>query len=205
MTAAAGNFLLPAERAVSLRSAGYDFLAFYTAGTFLRTAQADQLYDVEAVCVFQQNLARRHGLELSERAVGPFWNPPFYWRGRIDELARDRIISVMILATPLLMPFYFDYDLLLLAVPAALAAREAIARGYDERGVTLAWAALYAWLVVKPHVAALTHANGTVVLIAIVTGATMRNAIGRRTSRARAMTAVPHTFDEAAARPRAAA
>jgi hypothetical protein len=38
-----------------------------------------------------------------------------------DEFARDRIISITILTMPLLMPFYFDYDLLLLAVPAVLA------------------------------------------------------------------------------------
>ena len=33
----------------------------------------------------------------------------------------------MIVAMPLLMPFYFDYDLLLLAVPAVLLAGEILA------------------------------------------------------------------------------
>ena len=47
---------------------------------------------------------------------------------RGDEMSRDRIISITILSMPLLMPFYFDYDLLLLAVPAVLAARERCAR-----------------------------------------------------------------------------
>ena len=32
-------------------------------------------------------------------------------------VGRDRLIAATIVATPLLMPFYFDYDLLLLSVP----------------------------------------------------------------------------------------
>ena len=39
---------------------------------------------------------------------------------------RDRLIGATITAMPLLMPFYFDYDLLLLAVPATLYAAERI-------------------------------------------------------------------------------
>jgi len=401
-TAALGNFFLPGDRAVSLRSAGYDFLAFYTGGTFVRTGQADKLYDLDAVRAFQQDVARRHGLELRPAAVGPFWNPPFYawvfaplsalpyraafycwtiinlaclsgamvilcrmlagrpdaslrescmgeapmprnwrtwglvplltltsmplimslghgqnacvsllilsgavalWRGgrffvagavagllfykpqlglvvaavmiaccgwralaglmmsgaalllvtlaalpgalaafiekvpanlaymqverpymwdrhvtlkafwrlliqgyepggtstlsmalwlatalllaafvfacvwklrrRDDSLARDRAISIAIVAMPLLMPFYFDYDLLLLAVPAVLAAREPNA----DRLSVAAWVALYAWLMVNPHVAALTRVNGTVVLLAALAGVTMARAM----------------------------
>ena len=37
---------------------------------------------------------------------------------------RDRLIAAAIAATPLLMPFYFDYDQLLLAIPAVLLAAE---------------------------------------------------------------------------------
>lgn len=422
-TAAIGNLFLPAERAVSLRSAGYDFLAFYTGGTFVRTGQVEKLYDLDAVQAFQHDLAARHALELRPQAIGPFWNPPFYawvfaplsalpyrtafyvwtminlaglagamvilcrivapvpgacirggqpllnaaagaasctgeapvpradwrtsglvplltltsmplitslghgqnaclsllilagavalwhgerffaagaiagllfykpqlgavvaavmivccgwralaglamtgtalllvtivtlpgtlaaflakmpgnltfmqvqrpylwdrhvtlksfWRllvqgyapgemstaamtlyvasallaaacvvacifklrGRGDETSRDRIISITILSMPLLMPFYFDYDLLLLAVPAVLAARERA----TGRGVTIAWIALYAWLIVNPHVAALTRVNGTVILLALLAGMTMVRAV-RKTAAATA-------------------
>ena len=76
VTAMVGNFFLPAERAVSLRSAGYDFLAFYTGGTFVRTGQSEKLYDLEAVRAFQHGMARETGIELRPGAVGPFWNPP---------------------------------------------------------------------------------------------------------------------------------
>ena len=77
------------------------------------------------------------------------------------------------------MPFYFDYDLLLLAVPAVLAAR-----GRDADGrVIAAWVALFAWLMVNPHVAALTRVNGTVVLLALLAGVTMARAMrGESTS-----------------------
>jgi hypothetical protein len=423
-TAAVGNSFLPADRAVSLRSAGFDFLAFYTGGTFVRTGQAEKLYDLDAVRAFQQDLAREQGLELRSTAVGPFWNPPFYawvfaplsalpypaaffcwtmlnvaclggamfllcrmlavpidpslrgncmgeapmprwqtwgliplltltsmplimaighgqnacvsllilcgaialWRGgrcfgagavagllfykpqlglvvaavmiaccgrralaglastgaalllvtiatlpgalaafiektqanlatmqierpylwdrhvtlksfwrllvqgyepgptstvttalwlgtsvllaacaaacvcrlrrRDDEIARDRAISVAILSMPLLMPFYFDYDLLLLAVPAVLAARR-----HDADGrVIAAWVALYAWLMVNPHVAALTRVNGTVVLLAALAGVTMARAMRE----SRATTAVREETAELTPLPRAA-
>ena len=374
---------------MSLRSAGYDFLAFYTAGTFVRTGEFEKLYDLDAVRAFQQDVARRHAFEMRPDAVGPFWNPPVYalpfaplsalpyptafavwtvvnlicfagamtilcrtlggdwrtwalvpllkltstpfimsighgqntclsllilsgavalWRGqrlftaglvagllfykpqlgavvacvmvaccgwralaglattglalllttlltlpgtihaflatmpgnlafmqvdrpylwdrhvtlkafwrllvqgyapgemstpatllylttaallaaavvtclwklrRRDDArdSRDGIISVTVLSMPLLMPFYFDYDLLLLAVPATLAAREAIARGGAGRAEILAWLALYAWLVVNPHVATITRVNGTVILLAAVTAITMARAM----------------------------
>jgi hypothetical protein len=91
---------------------------------------------------------------------------------REDETACDGIISLTVLTMPLLMPFYFDYDLLLLAVPAVLGARE---RAMD-RGLTLAWIALYAWLIVNPHVAAMTRVNGTVMLLATLAMMTMARA-----------------------------
>jgi hypothetical protein len=93
-----------------------------------------------------------------------------------DAIARDRIISLTILSMPLLMPFYFDYDLLLLAVPAVLTARQAIVRGGD-RGVAIPWVALYAWLIVNPHVAATTRVNGTVILLATLVVVTVSRAI----------------------------
>jgi hypothetical protein len=70
------NYFQPADKAITRKSAGHDFLAFYTAGTFVRTGRADQLYDLPAVKEFQRDLVQREGLELREDAFGPFWNPP---------------------------------------------------------------------------------------------------------------------------------
>jgi len=71
------NGFQPADKTVTRKSAGHDFLAFYTAGTFVRTGRADQLYDLPAVKAFQHDLVQREGLELrGEDAFGPFWNPP---------------------------------------------------------------------------------------------------------------------------------
>src|SRR2546430_4183331 len=42
------------------------------------------------------------------------------WKSSRRTASPDRAIAATIAAMPLLMPFYFDYDLLLLAVPATL-------------------------------------------------------------------------------------
>jgi hypothetical protein len=410
-TAAGMNAFVPADKAVTLRSAGYDFLAFYTAGSFVRTGRARELYDLPAVRAFEHEVARREGLELREESVGPYWNPPllawafvplsalpyrtawfawtivnlacfagavgilasllaqsgaaesageapvpgptpqharidwrtwglvplltatsvpfiealglaqntcvsllivsaavalwrrgrglaagavvgllFYkpqlsallaaalvvscgWRAvaglamtgsavllatsltlpgtilyflrklpanihimqvervylwdrhvtlkafwrllvqgfdvgeatrltqvlylitaaaaaaclvamifklrrREDAVSRGRLIGATVVAMPLLMPFYFDYDLLLLAVPATLLACEAAATGEKtDRKLVAAWAALYAWLMVNAAVAEATRVNGTVVLLAVVAGMMVRRAM----------------------------
>jgi hypothetical protein len=75
-TATVMNCFQPEDKAVTRKSAGHDFLAFYTAGTFVRTGRADQLYDLPAVKAFERELVQRQGLELREDAFGPFWNPP---------------------------------------------------------------------------------------------------------------------------------
>ena len=77
-TAVVMNFIQPSERSVSRKSAGHDFLAFYTAGTFVRTGRAAQLYDLDAVRSFQRDMVAREHLELPETSFGPFWNPPFF-------------------------------------------------------------------------------------------------------------------------------
>jgi hypothetical protein len=73
-----GNFFTPADKSVSRKSAGHDFLAFYTGGTFIRTGRSAQLYDLNAIGAFQRDLAKREGLELPDDVLGPFWNPPFF-------------------------------------------------------------------------------------------------------------------------------
>ena len=72
------NFFQSPERQVTRKSAGHDFLAFYTAGTFVRTGRSAQLYDLEAVKAFEQNLVRQQGLELRPDDFGPYWNPPLF-------------------------------------------------------------------------------------------------------------------------------
>lgn len=85
-------------------------------------------------------------------------------------LTRDRLISAMIVATPLLMPFYFDYDLLLLAIPAVLLAAERMNREITgtDRWLVPAWVVLYLWLMVNPDVAEKTRLNLAVLLLASV-------------------------------------
>src|SRR6185369_7186578 len=56
---------------------GHDFLAFYTAGSFVSEGRTHDLYDLEKVKIFQHDLARHEQLEIGE-SFGPFWNPPFY-------------------------------------------------------------------------------------------------------------------------------
>ncbi len=66
-------------RQLTIHNAGYDFIAFYTAGTFVREGRVGDLYKLDAVRDFQHEVARRSQLELGE-AFGPFWNPPvFAW------------------------------------------------------------------------------------------------------------------------------
>jgi hypothetical protein len=142
---------------------------------------------------------------------------------------RERVIVATIAAMPLLMPFYFDYDLMLLAVPTVLAAGEILGgnehlfsrlaceprpgapgrvrfsgRNHGEpaafglpsipsakadpttrppgpsgqarrlkgelsdQWMVRAWVALYAWMLINPGVAARTHVNLTVPLLAVV-------------------------------------
>ena len=55
---------------------GLDFIAFYTAGSFVNDGRQHELYDLRAVAAFQHELAHRNGVELGD-ATGPWWNPPF--------------------------------------------------------------------------------------------------------------------------------
>jgi Glycosyltransferase family 87 len=84
-------------------------------------------------------------------------------------LHRDRLITATITAMPLLMPFYFDYDLLLLAVPLTLYAIERISHpqftNSTDARFTLAWTSLFAWLYFNPAIALHTHVSGTVILL----------------------------------------
>ena len=93
------------------------------------------------------------------------------WSLATERTWRDRLIAATICCAPLLMPFYFDYDLLLLAIPATLLAAEVLARPIDasvtrsERWTTRLWVALYAWMLINPGMTGLTRLNGNVILL----------------------------------------
>lgn len=85
-----------------------------------------------------------------------------------SSLARDRLIIATIVATPLLMPFYFDYDLLLLAVPATLFAAECLRRSHADRPILACWIALYIWQMINDEFAGRFHVNVSVLLITLL-------------------------------------
>ncbi|HZL36484.1 MAG TPA: glycosyltransferase family 87 protein [Tepidisphaeraceae bacterium] len=91
-------------------------------------------------------------------------------------IRRDRLIAATIAATPLLMPFYFDYDQLLLAVPAVLLAADLIRRDRaislraGDRWLLRIWPVYYVWLMLNPDIALLTRVNLSVPLLAVVAG-----------------------------------
>jgi alpha-1,2-mannosyltransferase len=102
-----------------------------------------------------------------------------------DNLPRDRFIAAAVAATPLLMPFYFDYDLLLLAVPAVLIAgemmgRRSASRSWTERGLLVAWPAFYGWMLINADVAEATRVNLGVPLLACLFSLLVARALPRR-------------------------
>ena len=68
---------LGAAKSVTSKTLGYDFLPFYTAGTFAREGRFEELYNLDAVRQFEQETARQAGMENTD-ILGPWWNPPFY-------------------------------------------------------------------------------------------------------------------------------
>jgi hypothetical protein len=79
--------------------------------------------------------------------------------------SRDRLIAATVAVMPLVMPFYFDYDLLMLAVPAVLVAADRMPCG---RWHLAAWCGLYVALTVNADLALLTRVNPAVPLLTAV-------------------------------------
>lgn len=87
--------------------------------------------------------------------------------------ARDALIAASVASTPLLIPYFMDYDLLLLAVPATLFANDVLARGSMSSGdawLVRAWVALYLWAYLNPGLSGLLRVSLTVPLLATVAG-----------------------------------
>ena len=79
--AAAVNPLLPPDKAVSHRSSGHDFLAFYAAGTFVRTGRSRELYDLPAVRAFVDGSAgstlhMMRSASISDRPCSSYGDAP---------------------------------------------------------------------------------------------------------------------------------
>ncbi|MDB5298052.1 MAG: hypothetical protein JWO31_4035 [Phycisphaerales bacterium] len=126
---------------------------------------------------------------------------PFDHADRSSPEHRDRLIAATVLATPLLMPFYFDYDLLLLAVPAVLLAGLKLRHGRMtdssacDRMIRVVGPALYAWLLLNADVGERTRVNLAVPLLAVLATAV---ALPRRREEAAAQEALT---DETAGEP----
>jgi hypothetical protein len=93
----------------------------------------------------------------------------------LRQIQLDRLISATILSTPLIMPFYFDYDLILLAIPATLMARDVIirrARGADVGGegkINLRlWTMAFVAMMIGVHLATWTRVNVVVPLLGVL-------------------------------------
>jgi hypothetical protein len=77
LTLVIGNHFLGTDKSVTRQMLGHDFLAFYTAGSFVRQGRTNDLYNLDAVRDFEQATAHAAGLEVG-KSFGPWWNPPFY-------------------------------------------------------------------------------------------------------------------------------
>ena len=89
-------------------------------------------------------------------------------------VSRDRLIAATITIMPLLMPYYMDYDLLLLAVPAVLLAAERNRADYRAdragRALIIGWSVLFPWLFINAEFGAVTRVSLTVPLMALLAG-----------------------------------
>ena len=82
-----------------------------------------------------------------------------------NEDARESFLITAMTAMPLLLPYFLDYDLLLLAVPATLYARRFISN--PPHLGSASWTALYVCLLINPGLGRLTHVNLAVPLLCV--------------------------------------
>lgn len=111
-----------------------------------------------------------------------------YRSGNRDPISRDRLIAAAIASMPMLMPYYMDYDLLLLAVPAVLLATEwtqkpaLIVR--RDHWLFAAWVVLCVETHFNPGIAGNSHWNLAVPLLALISILHIARCIRPRTSTA---------------------
>ena len=93
---------------------------------------------------------------------------------------RDRLIAATIAITPLLLPYYLDYDLLLLSIPAALFAADVIASPKQtrvDRWTTRAWLALFLGTYANPGLSGMMRVSLTVPLLAALAAGLIARAL----------------------------
>jgi hypothetical protein len=93
------------------------------------------------------------------------------WRHRTGETPVVRVIAAAIVSMPLLMPFYFDYDLLLLAVPAVLFASEIVQQrelNAEDRWLIRAWVALFLVMFFNASVSGIIRLHLAVISLSVV-------------------------------------
>lgn len=86
--------------------------------------------------------------------------------------SRDHLIAATVAVTPLLLPYYLDYDLLLLSVPAVLFAGQqlhATGSTRTDRWTLRAWVGLCLWLYANPASSGMMRVSLTAPLLAAVT------------------------------------
>jgi hypothetical protein len=104
------------------------------------------------------------------------------WRNR-KSTSRDRIIAAVIATAPLIMPYYLDYDLLLLAVPAVLLASEMIDRDSSQplpKGdvwLIRLWIAFFLLLLINPALTKVLQVNLSVPMLTAIAGLAIARAI----------------------------
>jgi hypothetical protein len=113
-----------------------------------------------------------------------------YWKSpKLYSL--DLLIASAIASMSLLMPYYMDYDLLLLAVPAVLVARETITKahtsGHVNRLLPWAWGALFVALYVNPGLSSQSRINLAAPLVGLVAWLLMFPCIRQRRAGERAI------------------
>jgi alpha-1,2-mannosyltransferase len=107
----------------------------------------------------------------------------------------DRLIAATIAAMPLMMPYYMDYDLMLLAIPAVLFAAEwvrtpsSITR--SDRWLFFAWIALFLEFYGNPGLGSHTRLNVAVPLIGLIAGLSIARCLRREVA-----TEAVHRYDE---------
>src|SRR5207248_8655309 len=86
--------------------------------------------------------------------------------------AASRLIAATIVAMPLLMPFYFDYDLLLLSVAAVLFAAEIIGQqgemSEEDRWLVRAWVVLFVVMFFNASVSGIIRVHLAVIPLTVV-------------------------------------
>jgi hypothetical protein len=93
-------------------------------------------------------------------------------REEIQVTRASRLIAATLVAMPLLMPFYFDYDLLLLSVAAVLFAGEIVAQqrelSDDDRWLVRAWVVLFVIMFFNASVSGMIRVHLAVIALSVV-------------------------------------